>query len=497
MLQQQTEVRPPSREEAGSALQSGPFPGGGEEDLLRLLKSCFQNVDQGVILLDARKNFLFANKCSLSILAAESERVVAGIIERNCPESLFDRGKEKKSVITYLDLTLPGRDSRKLLGLEIHYLESPDDSNFMILVHDFSKWKKLDELRSRFATSLSHRMRTPLTAIRNAVKILSEKDHPLSPPEKEKLLEIGWRNVEKLITNLDELQKIFMIESEELNVCRTLIKVKNEIKPLLNEMEKAGKIRGIKLSMPDMTVCTGGGRLRDFVETSVEAYTTWLGEAPFIECSSSVKEEFLFHGGIERKFKIYLRPRTGGWFKTARESLKDFLTLQEAHRGLVLGRLATALDAEMEISPGNTISLILPLDPPYNREKDLVHPLHMMIERADILGAEFYLVGLRMVGSVGSESRFANILEKCLCQKVNEEYIAARDEEPQSYSLFILNKDNRQVKQMMRDMQEHFLSACRHSGEEIYPSLHWDIRYNRLPGLFDCPLGNILSGDYS
>ena len=191
----------------------------------------------------------------------------------------------------------------------------------------------------------------------------------------------------------------------------------------------------------------------------------------------------LYHGGVERSLKIYLRPRTTGWVRTVRESLRDFLSFHEAHRGLVLDRLATALDGRLDVSPGNTISLTLPLDPPYDREKDLVSPLHMMIERADLTGGEFGLVDLRLHGATGSAgARAVAALEKVMGAFMSDEHVISRGERECSWSHFITGKCPDEVVEVMRSIQERYLEACRSSGEEMIPSVHWEIRYSRVAG---------------
>ncbi|MCK4237094.1 MAG: hypothetical protein KAX38_08225, partial [Candidatus Krumholzibacteria bacterium] len=385
MLEQQTEVPPES--------ETGDFTS------VKALKSILQRIEQGIVLMDERRNLLFANKRARRILAAETEDDVAKVLERNCPDRIFEKIKEKQGTTTFIDITLPDQDKRNLVGLEIYYigtlLAAPC---YLVLMHDFSKWRKLDELHSRFATYLSHRMRTPLTAVRNAVKILNEEAETLSQSKEEKLLDIGWRNTEKLISSLDELQKIFMIESEEMNVCRTLIMVNREMKPLFGELVREGRIRGFKLRMPELAILAGRGRLRDFITTAVDAYWKWIGEAPFIECNSSIREDFRGFGGCGRKIKISMRPRFSGRCEVERGRLKDFLFYHEAHRGLILNRIATALDGEIDIDSKDKISLFLPINPPFNREKDLVYPIHMMMERAELTGGEFHIAALKMVG---------------------------------------------------------------------------------------------------
>ena len=446
-----------------------------------IMEDLLEPVEQGVVILDHSRTPIYSNRCAKGILSASTEEEIAGIIERSCPDSLFEKCASSGSAVTYVDVTLPDQETRKLLGLEVRSIGIPGEhAAYYVLIHDFSRWKKLDELRSRFATSLSHRMRTPLTSIRNAVKILSEQ--PLKGEDREKLLDIGWRNVEKLISNLDELQKIFMIESEETKVCRVLTRARHDLKPVFEKLQNDGKLRGYKVGMPDVTVFTGRGSLRDFIVTAIEAYNTWLGEAPFIECSSSIKEELCYHGEVKKSLKIYLRPRTSGWLRSVREGLRDYLSFHEAHRGLVLGRLADALDAELEISSGNTISIRMPLEPSFDREKDLVSPLHMMMERADFTGSEFCLIDMRMVGSPDDLQSMTETLESVMCSVLTDEHVVSKGEDGSSWVHFIVGKCPEDIEDVMKSVHDKFLDACRRSGEQMIPSLRWETRYSRVAG---------------
>lgn len=458
------------------------------------LGSFFQPVEQGVIFLNQSREVVFANDSARVTLAVREENEITDIIDAHCTDTIFEKSRLNGSAITYADIAVKGQESHRLLGLEIWSMnEDGSDGIYLVLIHDFSRWKKLDELRSKFATTLSHRMRTPLTSIRTAVRLLGDSDETIDPEQREKFIDIGWRNVEKLIANLDELQKVFMIESEELSVCRTIVRVKTEVEHLFEEFVEEEKIKGFKLSMPDIMVFTGNGRLKEFLVSAIDAYNLWLPENPFIECSTSVKGESDCFGVSHRSLVVYLRPRTSTWFKTSRESLKDFLAFHEAHRGLVLGRLAAALDGELQISPGNTISLAIPLDPAFDKEKDLVHPLHMMIERADIMGAELSLVDLSITGMEEIPARFRTILEKCLFHHLDGDMVVSTGEKDSSYSLFVNSRSAEEIECLLSEVKADFLQTCRDSGEEVYPSLHWDIRYSRIQGIEGSPIDRLLS----
>ncbi|UCF04320.1 MAG: hypothetical protein JSV33_10250 [bacterium] len=444
------------------------------------LKAILSPVEQGIVVIDDCRSLVFANDAALRMLQAGTEDEAFHILMRRVPASIFDQARAQTATVTFLDVS--NEERRSLIGIEISFFEELlGTPSYVIFMNDFSKWRELDDLHSRFATYLSHHLRTPLTAVRNAMRILSQEEKPLEKTEHDKLLDIGWRNVEKLITSLDEIQKIFMIESEEMNVCRTLVRANREMKPLLDDLECQGKIRGYKLKTPDITIFAGRSRLHDFVRTAVDAYWKWMDEAPFIECVYSIREDMHFVGDDHRMLKISLRPRFHVQSGRTRGRLKDFLSYHEAHRGLVLTRIAMALDGEIDIDSKDTVSLLIPFDPPFNREKDLVHPIHVMIERAGLTGCQFHLTAMRMVGEMTFDGRFKKQLEECLCRSIGSDGMVSMGEEPLSYSIFVINRSLEEVAGLMKGIHQHFIRACSESGEEIYPSIRWEVRYSYTP----------------
>ncbi len=455
----------------------------GAKTSFNTLTAIFETIEQGIVVLDGARKIVYRNSYASNVLRVDHDADASSIIEQNCPDHIFEQCVQGRPAATFIDLSNEEKGLRTLIGIEVVYVDSIlSEPCYLILMKDFSQWRKLDELHNRFATYLSHRMRTPLTSLRNSVKLLSEECDSMTSEERERLLDIGWRNVEKLISSLDELQKVFMIESEELNVCRSLVKVKRELKPLLEEMERDGKIRGFKIRMPDLTIITGRARLKDFITTAVDAYSKWMGCTSHIECISSIREDFKRLGGVDRRFKITIKPRPCTGSSRGGTNLKDFLSFDEAHLGLVLNRLASVLDGEIEINNQNSISLLIPMDPRFDREKDIVHNLHSLMERSELTGCELHMVELKIVGVTDGGVHFTGILEESLCSSISSGDVVSKGEEPHSYSIFVMNKSEEQLDVMMRSIHDRFSKLCSERGEEIYPSMRWEVKYSKPSG---------------
>jgi DNA-binding response OmpR family regulator len=455
---------------------------------MELLRAVLEPVDQGVVFLDEECVPFYANRRACEILDAAGVREVREVLERGNLAAHVMKEQGPHGGVVFVDVSKPGAaGARLLVGFETHEVAGvAPGRTYIVLMHDFSEWRKLDELHSRFATYLSHRMRTPLTSARNAVQILSGKDDSLDVAERERFLDIGCRNIEKLISSFNELQKVFMVESGEINAYRSLIRVSGELDAILGECEHNGLIKGFKLRAPDCTALTCRSRLKEYVMNGVEAMAGWLGELPYVDCTVTTSDG-LEDGVDEPALFITLGPRrrTG----ETKASLKDYLALDEIRKGLVLERLARALDGSHVIAANDALRLRLPAQPSFDRERDLIHPLHMMLERSDLDRTAFHLVSMRLYGAVTDMRRFSRLLEANLCAIFGkDEWLVARQEGPERFALFATGASRSQIGEAMKSLRERFASCCRERGEELYPAIRWEITYCREPGACSDPL---------
>ena len=439
-------------------------------------------VNQGIILLDEEFVAFYANKRAREILGAGNAREAGEALDRgNLAARLMATGGGSEA-ITFIDVWNRDDGGKHLLvGFEIHECPAAAPGRaYLLLMHDFSEWRKFDELHSRFATYLSHCMRTPLTSARNAVMILSGKDEPLDVADKERFLDIGCRNIEKLISSFDELQKIFMVESGEINACRSLIRIDRELHAILSESEKNGAIKGFKLRSPDCSLLTCRARLKEYVLNAAEAMASWLGEIPYVECAVTANDA-VGEAGEGSSLAISLLPR--GRSGENRPTLKDFLALTELEKSLVLERLARALDGTHTVTASGALHMRLPLEPPFDRERDLVHPLHMMLERSGLERTSLHLVSIRLQGALPGGRGFARLLEANLCALFGKDHwLVVRGDGPGCFAVVVTGASVAQIGDAMESLRERFAHRCRERGEELYPAIRWKIVYSREPG---------------
>jgi DNA-binding response OmpR family regulator len=445
------------------------------------LRDLLEPIGQGILLLDEECVPFHVNRRAREILGADNEREAGRILERERLAARIMEHRDAGESVTFVDVPVPnGNGASRLVGLEIHSCAAAATGrSYLVLMHDFSEWRKLDELYMRFATCLSHRLRTPLTSARNAVTILNEKGKLLDGAERERFLDIGYRNIEKLISSFEDLTSEFLIQAGDINAWRSLVRIGAELGDILEDLEKRGAVAGFKLHSPDIAVLTCRSRLRKYILTSVEAIGEWLGEIPFVECSVALHDA----PGMAKEgplVSISIRPHAGS--RSRRVCLKDHSAEGDVPKGFMLEKLARTLDGVHASTDREAFSLSLPLNPPFDRDKDLVHPLHMMIERSKLDRIPLHIVSARMVGASADTRDFARLFASSLCALGGpDEWVVLRRREPGAYDVLVSGVSRERIDEVMERLRARFTRCCRERGEELYPAIRWEIRYSHEP----------------
>ncbi len=442
-------------------------------------RDLLEPIGQGIVLLDEEFMPIHVNRRAREILGAGSEREAGEALARDGLTSRIMGDRRAGGCVNFVDV--PARDgsgASRLLGLEIHECASTAAGrSYLVLMHDFSECRKLDELHLRFATCLSHRMRTPLTSARNAVMILSEKGCLLDGAERERFLDIGCRSIEKLISSFDELQSEFLVETGSINTWRSLVRIDTELGEMLADLESRGAIGGFKLRSCEIPLLTCRSTLKRYLAAAAEAIGERLGEVPSIECTVAASDA-PGEAVADPWISISIRPCSGPRGERIVPTAPD--ASGNVARDAALERLARALDGVHASAGRDGFHLRLPAHPPLDREKDLVHPLHMMIERSKLRCVPMHVVSVRMAGARAEAGSFDRLFESGLCSlRGAEEWVVARGWEQGSYDVIVAGASRERLGEAMESVRERFARRCGERGEELYPAIRWEIRYSR------------------
>ena len=442
---------------------------------LESLGAALEHVDQGALVVDEECVPLCVNGRARRILGIGGAGHAVEALERFGIASRIMNGRPGS--IAFVEAPGPGGAGRDPLGVEVRDISGAGRRLRVVLLHDFSERRKLDEMQSQFASYLSHRMRTPLTSVRNAVSILCGAEAPRDSAERERFLDIGCRNIERLVSSLDDLQNAFLAESGESSGCRTLVRLDRGANAVLAEAERAGIISGFSLRAPDTAAIVSRARFGEFMRGAAAAMAGRLESAPQVECVIAVHGDSAEFAGRQPEISIVLSSRSRSAVSV--DSLEEYILARGGDTKLVLERLARSLGGELSFPGRETIRLAIPAEPRYDRELDLVQPFHLMLERARLSNAEFNLVSIRAALARERDRSFARMLADSLhCLFAEDEAIVAQGESPLSFTVFASGVPRSRIADEMEGFRARFARSCRERGEEVFPVLRWDIAYH-------------------
>src|SRR5215475_7639824 len=121
----------------------------------------------------------------------------------------------------------------------------------MVLSHDITELKKMDQVRRDFVASVSHELRTPLSILRGYIETLL--DTPKTPREElTRILRVMERHSDRLELLVEDLLTLAQLESSNPNLQMGVIDLSSFLPEMVRDWEKklARKRLNIVVDLP-------------------------------------------------------------------------------------------------------------------------------------------------------------------------------------------------------------------------------------------------------
>jgi two-component system phosphate regulon sensor histidine kinase PhoR len=175
-------------------------------------------MSDGVVAISARQSIAYLNAVAARLLATDGTAAIGrpfreaiGLLSlRQWIEDSFADGKPARH-----EARLTAHPHDQVLRIEITPLRDADGGPFGILLvlHDLTELRRLEEMRRTFASNVSHELKTPLTAIGSLVDALLE-DREMAPSLRQRFLERIRHQNERLDHLVRDLLMISRLESD-------------------------------------------------------------------------------------------------------------------------------------------------------------------------------------------------------------------------------------------------------------------------------------------
>jgi len=211
------------------------------------LSFILDNVAEGFILLDGRKNILLINEAACEYLNCAKSVVGENVLyaTRNlefiqCADKAIN-GKKRTS----LDLLLGGRTVETVftfVGEESGFLAA-----LIISMSDVTEGRNAVKVRREFFSNASHELKTPITSIKGSAELLCS-DLPISETQKRELLSRIGLESERMNMLINDIIMISRMESGELSGDSEDVDISAVINESISELRPLAEQENISLS---------------------------------------------------------------------------------------------------------------------------------------------------------------------------------------------------------------------------------------------------------
>lgn len=225
------------------------------------LESVLANMVEGVIVLDYQEKTIRMNREAERIFGVRQEQAIhRDLLEviRNVDIHHFIQHVKQSDGSVTADIIHHHNDEDIFLALRGSVLKdlSGRSSEILLVFHDITSMKKLENMRRDFVANVSHELKTPITSIKGFVETL--QDGAIDEPERAgQFLQIIHNHVDRLTDIINNLLTLSRIEQEMEHGQLPL--EKQNIKPVLEAAidvcrEKAGE-KNISISLDCQAPC--------------------------------------------------------------------------------------------------------------------------------------------------------------------------------------------------------------------------------------------------
>ena len=181
----------------------------------RRSETILTNMGEGVLLVNGASEITYANPTAISMLDLPDDYVGKALIEINrIPElqALLQKA-EQTETIAFAEIQLGNLQEPEA---EVTVVPVSTGQESVIVIHDVTKERQLERIRSDFVANVSHELRTPLTTIRGYAETLLGGDSVRTKTSEKFLVKIlnHSTRLSRLVSDLLELSRLELGEVE-------------------------------------------------------------------------------------------------------------------------------------------------------------------------------------------------------------------------------------------------------------------------------------------
>ncbi|GAB5047308.1 sensor histidine kinase [Thermodesulfovibrio sp. TK110] len=212
-------------------------------------ETVLKSITEGLLIIDLKGYIMLANQSLRDILKIEEPPEGKPVIEviRNIDliNLISSAMREKQDLTEEITVKKGGKDIY-LLAKAMPVIDSGSVSFLIILLHDISRLKQLENIRKDFVANVSHEFKTPVTAIKGYAEALL--DGAVDDRENaRKFIEIIKNQADRLDALVEDLLTLSRIESGDLKIEKERILLESLVDSVFEIFKEKAEGKGLLL----------------------------------------------------------------------------------------------------------------------------------------------------------------------------------------------------------------------------------------------------------
>jgi len=236
-------------------------------------------MEDGVLVVDARSRITLINPTFQKLFELRDPAVGTPLVEAVRHATLDQLIAETLQTGEPIRSELSVADSRthneRHIEVSAVPIKKADDemSGAVVLFHDITELKQLDQIRRDFVANVSHELRTPLSILRGYIEVLLDEPET-SREELARILSIMERHSKRLQQLIDDLLSLAQLESSQAKLELTVVRLDELFDNVIRDWKEKLAAKDLKMIIDvapgAFTLLADGKRLEEVLHNLLD-----------------------------------------------------------------------------------------------------------------------------------------------------------------------------------------------------------------------------------
>lgn len=212
-----------------------------------------ENLTDGVILLNKKNQVEIISPPALDFLGVKKNEIIGKHLVDFLQKEEFSQAKEvlidenEKRIKSVYKKEVQTKEGLYMEITSVLLKDEIEEKGFLIVIHDITKDRLVEKMKTEFVSIAAHQLRTPLSAIKWTVGMILDGDIGEINEEQRELLEKTYISNERMIHLVNDLLNVTRIEEGRLLYNQEWGQLESLTEDVLNNFQEALKMKNIFL----------------------------------------------------------------------------------------------------------------------------------------------------------------------------------------------------------------------------------------------------------